>query len=98
MITLTGKQTSYTVTNESGQLKLFGQVTVKEEGRIANFNGNFEKGDLGYVGSFYYSESENGKSGKGVNDVDVTDCLALDNFLDNTITELKNEFASNDNE
>ena len=92
MITLTGKTTNYNVANESGQLKLSGQVTVQEDGRISNFNGTFNKDENGYAGNFYYSESEEGKSNKSTSDVDTADHLAFDNFLDSTITELQNEF------
>lgn len=90
MITLTGKTTNYSVTNETEGFKLQGVVTMTEDDlRISSFSGSFSKTNGDYSGSFYYSENEMGKASKNINDVATEDALALDNFFDLTITELK---------
>lgn len=90
MIALTNKQVSYSIASNSGTFKLNGQVTVKEENAIiATFSGSFFKNEDEYCGNFYYSENNDGKASKSISDVSKDDFMILDNFLDNSITELK---------
>jgi hypothetical protein len=90
MIALTNKQVSYSIASNSETFKLNGQVTVKEENAIiANFSGSFFKNEDEYCGNFYYSENNDGKASKSISDVSKDDFMFLDNFLDSSITELK---------
>lgn len=90
MIELTNKQISYVIANESGTFKLTGQVAIKEEDSIiSSFSGSFFKNEDEYCGNFYYSENAEGKVNKSINDVSTDNFTTLDNFLDNSIAELK---------
>ena len=89
MITLTNKQTNYTIENVGETLKITGTVAVAEDKRIISFNGNFSTLEGNYVGNFYYNENENGKSNRSVNDTDTDKYEDADELLDNTIKELK---------
>lgn len=89
MITLTNKQTNYSVANEDANIKLTGSVSFTEQGRIISFNGTFMTEEVPYVGNFYYNENENGKSNRSVSDVDTDKYEDADALLDTTIKELK---------
>lgn len=93
MITLTNKQTSYSVENEGQVVNVTGSVTATEAGRIVSFNGSFVTQEGNYVGNFYYNENENGKSSRSVNDVDTDKYEDADELLDLTIKELKQHFS-----
>lgn len=89
MITLTNKQTSYSIANESNTIKLTGNVSINEDGKILSLRGNFYLLDDSYAGNFYYEENASNKVNRSMSDVDVARHFDADNFLDATITELK---------
>lgn len=93
MVTLTNKQTNYSLENIGETLKVTGTVSFAEDGRIINLNGNFQTLEEAYVGNFYYNENENGKSNRSISDVDTNKHEAADELLDNTIKELKQQVA-----
>lgn len=93
MITLTNKQTSYSVENVGENIKLTGSVAFTEDGRIISFNGTFMTEQDSYVGNFYFNENDNGKSNKSINDVDTDKYNEADTLLDETINELKQQVS-----
>jgi len=93
MVTLTNKQTNYSIENEGQTLKITGSISVAENGRIISFNGNFVTPESNYVGNFYYNENENGKSNRSVSDVDTDKYEDADELFDLTIKELKQHFS-----
>ena len=93
MITLTNKQTNYSVENIGENIKLTGTVAFAEDGRIISFNGTFMTEQESYVGSFYFNENDNRKSNKSISDVDTDKYDEADELLDNTINELKQQVS-----
>lgn len=93
MITLTNKQTNYSIENVGETLKVTGTVSFTEDNRIVSLNGTFQTLEGAYVGNFYYNENENGKSNRSVSDVDTDKYEDADKLLDGTIKELKQQIA-----
>lgn len=93
MITLTNKQTNYSVENIGENIKLTGTVAFAEDGRIISFNGTFMTEQGSYVGNFYFNENDNGKSNKSISDVDTDKYDEADELLDDTINELKQQVS-----
>jgi hypothetical protein len=91
MITLTNKQTNYSVSKEGTILKLEGTTNFTETGLISSFNGTISTLEGAYVGNFYYSESTNGKANRSLNDVDLDKYKAADALIDEAIDELKEQ-------
>lgn len=98
MANLTNKKTSFSVTNNTDSLKLSGSVTVTEDSRISELNGQYLSTEDNYLGSFYYSEYESGKVTKNISDLDLAASEEATTLLDKTISEIKKEFVTNDNE
>lgn len=90
MIEITNKRSSFQVKNEIEKLTLSGECTVDEQKMITSFNGSFTL-EGNYVGSFYYNEITNGNINKNLNDIHNDIAETACQFLDQTITEIKEE-------
>ena len=90
MVEITNKRTSYDVENVSETLTLKGNCQISE-GIINNFNGVFNNTDGNYVGSFYFTENASNKITKSLSDIDAAIVETASQFLDQTITEIKEE-------
>jgi len=93
MITLTNRQTDYTVENNSENISLTGSVSFNDNGRILSFSGTFMTEQDSYIGTFYYNENESGRTSKSISDLDTTKFEEADELLDNTIKELKQQIS-----
>ena len=90
MVEITNKRTSYDVKNVSETLTLSGNCQISE-GIINSFNGTFNNTDGNYVGSFYFTENASNKITKNLSDIDAAIVETASQFLDQTITEIKEE-------
>lgn len=90
MVEITNKRTSYDVKNVSETLTLNGNFQISE-GIINNFNGTFNNTDGNYVGSFYFMENASNKITKNLMDIDAAIVETACQFIDQTITEIKEE-------
>lgn len=91
MITLTNRQTYYNVFNQTETLQLNGSVTFTEDQRINTFYGQIlTTTNLG-VGNFSYMEYPNGTSSKNLNEANTEQILEIDQLLNNTIADLKQQ-------
>lgn len=90
MIAIKKQEVTYSVQNTNETLKLEGRFSLDENKRIMSFGGNITNIESGnYLGAFSYSEDNNHKMNKYVNDLDVDEFQAIDNFVDTSILELK---------
>lgn len=89
MITLTGKQSEYKIENSNEHLKITGSVVIAEDNHIVTLNGSFNTLEDLYIGTFNYSETNNGKCTKNIGDIDIDNINNADELLRSTINELK---------
>ena len=90
MVEITNKRTSYDVKNVSETLTLSGNCQISE-GIINSFNGTFNYTDGTYIGSFYFTETTSTRITKNLSDIDAAIVETACQFLDQTITEIKEE-------
>ena len=90
MVEITNKRTSYDVKNVSETLTLSGNCQISE-GIINSFNGTFSNTEGTYVGSFYFTEIASNKITKNLSDINAAIVETASQFLDQTITEIKEE-------
>ena len=90
MVEITNKRTSYDVKNVSETLTLRGNCQISE-GIINSFNGSFSNTDNNYIGSFYFTENASNKITKNLSDINTAIVETASQFLDQTITEIKEE-------
>lgn len=90
MVEITNKRTSYDVNNVSETLTLSGNFQISE-GIINSFNGTFNDAEGNYIGSFYFAENASNKITKNLSDIDATIAETACQFIDQTITEIKEE-------
>lgn len=88
MVELTNKRTSYDVQNVSETLILKGTCQISE-GIINSFNGTFNYTDGTYIGSFYFTENTYNRITKNLSDIDAVIAEKAWQFIDQTITEIK---------
>lgn len=86
---LTNKRIIYLVKNEDSNLKLDGEVSIREDGTITYFSGSFYTLESAYTGSFNYAEDDSGLINKSVNSVPKEDEDKSMSLLDKTIDEIK---------
>lgn len=90
MVQLSNTRISHTVNNTQNTLSLQGEVTIEEDKRISAFNGSIQL-DGNYVGNFYYNERDNAKYSKNFTDMDMSDSEDIEDFIDSTIQEIKEQ-------
>ena len=88
---LKNKRVQYTVTNEDSNLKLTGEVSLKEQTNDLSFNGSLNDLSNNYLGNFYYNEREDEKIDKSINGIDKDDLANAEALIASTITALRNE-------
>lgn len=90
---LLDKRVIYLVKNQDSNLKIEGEVQLDASNRVISFSGSFYKLDGETVGSFYYSEDEQGLISKSVGSYPPS----LDNqgisLLDATVEALKQQLT-----
>lgn len=88
MVEITNKRSTFSINNTVENLTLTGECTINDDKMITNFSGSFNKDNM-YTGSFYYSENENGKMNKNINDISVEDSKDACKLIDETVKEIK---------
>lgn len=86
MSNFTNKKIQYSVTNESAELKLTGNISVSDS-KIHSFDGSFSTTTGEYVGNFYYSESADGKVNKNFSEIGADYVTSATSLLDATIND-----------
>lgn len=88
MLEITNKRSTFSIKNEVENIALNGECTVNDNKMITNFSGSFNKDNM-YIGGFYYSENENGKINKNLNDITAEDSEDACKLIDITVKEIK---------
>jgi len=88
---LKNKRVQYTVTNEDSNLKLTGEISLKDQTNDFSFNGSLSDLSDNYLGNFYYNEREDEKVDKSINGIDKDDLANAEALIASTITALRNE-------
>lgn len=86
---ISNKRLIYSVKNEDSNLKLEGEVTIKEDKTISYFSGTFYTLSTEYAGNFNYSEDQNELINKSVNSISKENEDKAIALLDSTIDEIK---------
>ena len=89
MITFSNKSIHYNLSRQGQNFKMNGTVTITGEDSVRDLNATVYDLEDNYVGSFYYSENSDGKCTKNLNDVAKENFVAVDQFIDETLAELK---------
>lgn len=88
---ISNKRLMYSVKNEDSNLKLEGEVTIKEDKTISYFSGSFYTLTSEYAGNFNYSEDENTYINKSINSIPKDNEDKAIALLDKTIDEIKTQ-------
>lgn len=88
---LKNKRVQYTVTDEDSNLKLTGEISLKDQTNDFSFNGSLNDLSNNYLGNFYYNEREDEKVDKSINGIDKDDLANAEALIASTITALRNE-------
>ena len=84
---LTNKRVQYTVSNESENIKITGEVTVGDSNNSFNGTVNTLNGD--YSGNFYFNEIDANNVNLNFNNVPADKVGAIYSLIQSTMTEVK---------
>jgi hypothetical protein len=86
MANFTNKKIQYSVTNESTELKLTGNISVSNS-KINSFDGSFSTTSGEFVGNFYYNEGTDDKVNKSFSEIGSEYVASATALLDATIND-----------
>jgi hypothetical protein len=71
-----------------------GSIVFSEDNTITELNATVYDLEDKYIGNFYYSETTDGKCNKNLNNVSREYFEAVDQFIDETLIEIRNEIPN----
>ena len=89
MITFSNKSIHYNLSRQGQNFKMNGTVAIIGEDSVRDLNATVYDLEDNYIGNFYYSENQEGKCFKDLNNVAKENFSAIDQFIDETLSELK---------
>lgn len=89
MMVFDNKTIQYSISNQGEYYRIDDLVTIVNKDIIKDLYLTIYDLEDNYIGNFYYSENQEGKCFKDLNNVAKENFSAIDQFIDETLSELK---------